>query len=145
MDASPGWYTRPDDHSLEGYWDGDRWTAERPASPQSDAFKPRPTFKSNATIISIVVLPLLLIWGVLAVLAPFSAEPDDTTYITDTDDNYIDQPSDGNGGYGYRDPYYDDWVMGEDGTGYYVRCRDGTHSKSGGRQGACSHHGGVAG
>ena len=30
------------------------------------------------------------------------------------------------------------------GTGSTVRCRDGSYSHSGGRQGACSHHGGVA-
>jgi hypothetical protein len=31
------------------------------------------------------------------------------------------------------------------GTGYIVVCKDGWISHSGGRQGACSHHGGVAG
>ena len=31
------------------------------------------------------------------------------------------------------------------GTGYRVRCNDGTYSNSGGRQGACSWHGGVSG
>ena len=31
------------------------------------------------------------------------------------------------------------------GTGYIVMCNDGWISHSGGRQGACSHHGGVAG
>ena len=31
------------------------------------------------------------------------------------------------------------------GTGYIVKCKDGWISHSGGRQGACSHHGGVAG
>ena len=31
------------------------------------------------------------------------------------------------------------------GTGYIVMCKDGWISHSGGRQGACSHHGGVAG
>tara|TARA_B110000503_G_scaffold141575_1_gene235523 strand:+ start:914 stop:1990 length:1077 start_codon:yes stop_codon:yes gene_type:complete len=31
------------------------------------------------------------------------------------------------------------------GTGYRVRCNDGTYSNAGGRQGACSWHGGVSG
>ncbi len=35
------------------------------------------------------------------------------------------------------------WQMGVDGNGYTVYCEDGTISKSGGIQGACSHHGGV--
>jgi hypothetical protein len=30
------------------------------------------------------------------------------------------------------------------GTGTIVQCADGTYSHSGGRQGACSHHGGEA-
>lgn len=33
----------------------------------------------------------------------------------------------------------------EEGRGYAVQCEDGTWSQSGGIQGACSHHGGVAG
>jgi len=33
----------------------------------------------------------------------------------------------------------------ENGTGYRVQCEDGTYSHSGGRPGACSWHGGVAG
>lgn len=37
------------------------------------------------------------------------------------------------------------WQMGVDGNGYEVTCNDGTRSLSGGIQGACSHHGGVAG
>ena len=32
----------------------------------------------------------------------------------------------------------------ENGTGYPVECADGEWSKSGGRPGACSHHGGIA-
>ena len=35
------------------------------------------------------------------------------------------------------------WRIGIDGNGYTVYCEDGTVSKSGGIQGACSHHGGV--
>jgi len=35
------------------------------------------------------------------------------------------------------------WRMGVDGNGYQVTCEDGTMSMSGGKQGACSHHGGV--
>lgn len=35
------------------------------------------------------------------------------------------------------------WQMGVDGDGYRVTCKDGTTSLSGGKQGACSHHGGV--
>ncbi len=32
----------------------------------------------------------------------------------------------------------------DNGRGYRVQCADGTYSQSGGIQGACSHHGGVA-
>lgn len=39
--------------------------------------------------------------------------------------------------------YIDDWEIGVDGSGYRVECADGTWSMSGGRQGACSHHGGL--
>lgn len=35
------------------------------------------------------------------------------------------------------------WQIGTDGTGYSVQCADGVWSNSGGRQGACSSHGGV--
>lgn len=35
------------------------------------------------------------------------------------------------------------WEMGVDGDGYRVTCKDGTTSLSGGKSGACSHHGGV--
>lgn len=37
----------------------------------------------------------------------------------------------------------DSWRMGVDGNGYRVTCMDGTTSLSGGKQGACSQHGGV--
>jgi hypothetical protein len=35
------------------------------------------------------------------------------------------------------------WEMGDDGFGNTVKCVDGTISRSGGVQGACSQHGGV--
>lgn len=33
---------------------------------------------------------------------------------------------------------------GRTGSGFTVRCNDGSYSNSGGKQGACSHHGGVS-
>jgi hypothetical protein len=55
-------------------------------------------------------------------------------YQDDEGDDYAapDGPDEGN-----RIPNYDD------GTGYPVQCADGMWSQSGGRPGACSHHGGV--
>lgn len=56
--------------------------------------------------------------------------------------------------YSDNDPYSDDDYGGtppgenipnyDNGRDYRVQCNDGTYSKSGGIQGACSHHGGVA-
>lgn len=45
--------------------------------------------------------------------------------------------------YDYEDYGDFDWDMGVDGDGYAVRCSDGETSLSGGKQGACSGHGGV--
>lgn len=71
----------------------------------------------------------------------YSAYPDDYS-----DEDY--------GGYSDDDAYSDDDYGGtppgenipnyDNGRGYRVQCEDGTYSQSGGIQGACSHHGGVA-
>lgn len=46
---------------------------------------------------------------------------------------------------GYSDSgYVDNGFTGDQGSGYSVVCEDGWVSPSGGKQGACSHHGGVA-
>ena len=61
--------------------------------------------------------------------------------------SYTD-PEDASGG-PYDDPDLSDTAPGDEipnydnGTGYRVQCADGTYSQSGGRQGACSGHGGV--
>lgn len=49
----------------------------------------------------------------------------------------LNQIQGGGGGGGYEAP--------QTGGGYTVQCNDGTFSNSGGKQGACSWHGGVAG
>jgi hypothetical protein len=62
-----------------------------------------------------------------------------------------DQPdSSSNSDYGVPDDSAADYGSGDEipnydeGRGYRVRCADGMYSKSGGIQGACSYHGGVA-
>ena len=72
------------------------------------------------------------------------------------DYSYRDEPPDDEdyGGYsdddGYSEDDYGGTLPGENipnydnGRGFRVQCNDGTYSKSGGIQGACSHHGGVA-
>jgi hypothetical protein len=62
---------------------------------------------------------------------PIYVPVDVPSYDYDDDDDYSG---------GYR------WEPGieYEGTGYVVRCRDGSISHSGGRRGACSGHGGVA-
>jgi hypothetical protein len=59
---------------------------------------------------------------------------------TDVPNLYPVQPPDEyyNENYGDRD-----WEMGIDGDGYAVQCADGEISLSGGKQGACSGHGGI--
>jgi hypothetical protein len=65
--------------------------------------------------------------------------PDDEDYYGDYDDS-APYPDDSSGDTlpGENIPNYDN------GRGYRVQCDDGTYSQSGGIQGACSHHGGVA-
>jgi hypothetical protein len=67
-------------------------------------------------------------------LALAGSEPD---YSTDEPDYYYDD-SDDYTAPGENIPNY------ENGRGYRVQCADGTYSHSGGIQGACSWHGGVA-
>lgn len=57
---------------------------------------------------------------------------DDSDYGSYSDGDYGGTPP------GENIPNYDN------GRGYRVQCNDGTYSQSGGIQGACSHHGGVA-
>lgn len=57
-------------------------------------------------------------------------------YRREIEENVGDPPSGLPGG--YQGPT-------STGNGYRVMCSDGTFSNAGGRQGACSHHGGVAG
>jgi hypothetical protein len=96
------------------------------------------------------------------------ADVGDTDFTVDGDDPYgFDGEGDGIGceSYDAGDDYYGDSSYGSDSTdddptyydesdgftddygsgdGYPVICNDGTMSDSGGIQGACSHHGGVA-
>jgi hypothetical protein len=57
---------------------------------------------------------------------------DDSDYDSYSNEDYGGTPP------GENIPNYDN------GRGYRVQCNDGTYSQSGGIQGACSHHGGVA-
>jgi hypothetical protein len=61
---------------------------------------------------------------------------------SDYGDDYSDD-SDSDYGDDYSDEYGDEIPNYDQGTGYRVQCADGMYSHSGGRPGACSHHGGV--
>jgi hypothetical protein len=66
--------------------------------------------------------------------------------VSDDDDGYA--PGYGRGGRPLYDPGGgtapgQNIPNYENGRGYRVQCNDGTYSRSGGIQGACSHHGGV--
>jgi hypothetical protein len=69
---------------------------------------------------------------------PEYAPPDDYDYTPPDDYDYT-PPDD----YDYTPPG-ENIPNYDNGRGYRVQCADGTYSHSGGIQGACSHHGGVA-
>jgi len=125
---SPGWYPDPNNSLRKRYWNGSEWTPQTTeASAGADAWANRLNgtedfreigVSSQETIATSGLAESPRFWKglaiVLAVVIGFSSCA-----------------------------VKDSWRMGVDGNGYTVYCEDGTISKSGGIQGACSHHGGV--
>ena len=128
---NPGWYMDPDNRLQQRYWDGQDWTTHTRAKPtafdpwQPNDVPPSLTEKPEAPALSETrhdLQPgmsggkkfLIIACTVIAVSLMF-------------------QSCGVNRG----------WQMGVDGNGYQVTCVDGATSMSGGKQGACSHHGGV--
>lgn len=73
-------------------------------------------------------------------ITPYTWSGDELAALTWADPNFaaqLNQSGVGGGGGNYAPP--------ATGGGYTVQCNDGTFSNSGGKQGACSWHGGVAG
>lgn len=76
--------------------------------------------------------------------APPAEESDGYDYPDGEDyGDYSDYDSYSDGDYGGTPPG-ENIPNYDNGRGYRVQCNDGTYSQSGGIQGACSHHGGVA-
>jgi hypothetical protein len=124
---SPGWYPDPNDSLKQRYWNGSAWTTQtRENSNGAQDWSSRlgrhdaieqlhsESHQSEAAIHN----SSNRIWAgvAIAVIALFA-------FSSCAANN--------------------SWRMGIDGNGYTVYCEDGTISKSGGIQGACSHHGGV--
>lgn len=140
--TAPGWYPDPDNSLRQRYWHGAGWSdshrdmpggadswAENLASPMGQEFKLSSSLQSTSNYGEPPAGPApageltstgsksragWIVAGIIGVLIMLAA-------------------CGGPGG----------WRMGVDGNGYDVTCNDGTSSRSGGIQGACSHHGGV--
>lgn len=117
-----GWYPDPDNSVRQRYWDGVAWTAQlRPKAGGADSWRAAGQISPGAAVASPQprrsngLRNGWLIAGGIAIFLLFASCSAGTRL----------------------------WQMGVDGTGYNVTCMDGTHSKSGGNQGACSQHGGV--
>lgn len=134
MSEEAGWYPDPDNSMQSRYWDGSRWTdSTKPIENGADYwFKnvesknsqpsvtpsirpPRTASRSSASERSKVPTWLVVIGIYLAIVVLVRG----------------------------CEAQQDLWRMGVDGNGYRVVCEDGTVSMSGGKQGACSQHGGV--
>lgn len=144
--STAGWYPDPENTLQQRFWDGTAWTGStRSAANLSDtvsrlasvtrstgqhgpnnAAEHTPVASPNyvqvpsalQTVSSKTSAGWIVFWIVLALIVFGSCSA---------------------GGSGR----YNDWQMGVDGDGYRVTCEDGTTSLSGGKPGACSHHGGV--
>ena len=126
-DFAPGWYPDPNDSLKQRYWNGAAWTElSRESSNGAQDWSNRlggivgienaATSSSESAVAHHSTPNRTWVAVVIALLALF-------VFSSCAANN--------------------SWQMGVDGNGYTVYCEDGTISKSGGIQGACSHHGGV--
>jgi hypothetical protein len=165
----PGWYPDPDNSLRERFWTGSGWAAQVRTAPgvlinpnhvataaqmpvaysershgqtsNNGALTPPParipTKPTKAFSDRVIGWAVPLGIGLILVAISYFGGGSGTVPPS----NVLETGwQSGNSDVGGND---NDWQMGVDGTGYSVTCQDGSTSLSGGRQGACSHHGGV--
>ena len=168
-----GWYPDPDNSLQERYWTGTEWAGSSrsvrgvfvnssPAITRASRQQEIPAFGEQSgprtqhlsrRPISDETRPprtarMARAWGwvapigvglILVLFASVGGANEGNELVPSSNLESEWQSDDPTGGWDDNDQ----WEMGVDGNGFSVTCQDGTTSASGGKSGACSHHGGV--